>query len=77
MKKSLLFGILLLTFAFACKKDDEPVDPRDQFVGTYSAQTIMSIPALEVNESFVSTYTISKEPTAGKLKIADEDGSAR
>lgn len=77
MKKYFFLALMLLTLSFGCKKDEEPqVDPRDQFVGTYSAETVLSVPSLDFYESANGTNVISKETAAGRIKITDDTGFA-
>jgi hypothetical protein len=55
----------------SCSKDDEE-DPRDQFVGTYSATQIITISSLDYYEVFTGTVVITKSQTPGKIVITDE-----
>jgi len=76
MKKIALFFILLLVIGSSCKKDEE-VDPRDQFVGSYTVQSIVNVPTLGIVNSSTGTCTISKVSDGNRIKITNIDGTTQ
>lgn len=73
MKKSFLFlSIALLSIVFvSCKKDDAPVDARDQFVGRWFGNFTFSIPAAGVNDTDTLSHIITKNPAIANQIIID------
>ena len=73
MRKSLLFFSVIMVLITSCKKDEEEkVDDRDQFVGTYSGSQTLIIPALEMTETVEGIITITKSSEASKIIITDD-----
>jgi hypothetical protein len=75
MKKLALIALMLVTLSFGCKKDEEVVDPRDQFIATYNSQMVVSIPSINFQDSHNGTSIFTKESASGRIKITYDDGT--
>lgn len=72
MKKSLLFLSAIMVLMTSCKKDEEDkVDARDQFVGTYSGALTINIPEQQSTDVLNGVIIITKSSEASKIVITD------
>ena len=71
MKKLLLFiAVVTLGLATSCSKDDDNIDPRDKYVGTWQSSTIGSLTLYQHGQS-IGTVPIDETGTSNISKSGE------